>query len=75
MPGREFVDLGKIASIEKDHKEVEEAKRGDSVAMKVRGQGRRGEREEEWIWKAEGVCCEDHSAREVREGRTQCWLM
>ena len=29
------VDLGRIASLEKDHKAVEVAKKGDTVAMKI----------------------------------------
>lgn len=30
-----FVDLGKIASLELNHKPVDQAKKGDSVAMKI----------------------------------------
>lgn len=29
------VDLGRIASLEKDHKPVDTARRGDAVAMKI----------------------------------------
>lgn len=37
VPGREFIDIGKIASIEKDHKVVDVATKGQAVAMKIVG--------------------------------------
>ncbi|CAI7893108.1 unnamed protein product [Closterium sp. NIES-53] len=37
VPGREFIDIGKIASMEKDHKMVDTAKKGQAVAMKIVG--------------------------------------
>lgn len=36
VPSREFIEIGKIASIEVNHKEVNTAKKGQAVAMKVR---------------------------------------
>lgn len=36
MPNKEFISIGKIASIEKDHKVVDSATKGQAVAMKVR---------------------------------------
>ena len=35
VPSRGGVDLGRIASLEKDHKAVTEARKGDAVAMKI----------------------------------------
>ncbi|KDD76282.1 hypothetical protein H632_c285p0, partial [Helicosporidium sp. ATCC 50920] len=35
VPSQGGIDLGKIASMEKDHKPVEVARKGDSVAMKI----------------------------------------
>lgn len=35
IPSQGFIDIGKIASMEKDHKVVEVAKKGQAVAMKV----------------------------------------
>lgn len=35
VPSRGGVDLGRIASLEKDHKPVDTARRGDAVAMKI----------------------------------------
>ncbi|GJP72381.1 hypothetical protein CLOP_g3120, partial [Closterium sp. NIES-67] len=37
VPGREFIDIGKIASMEKDHKMVDTARKGQAVAMKIVG--------------------------------------
>jgi len=36
VPNKEFIGIGKIASIEKDHKVVDSATKGQAVAMKVR---------------------------------------
>jgi translation initiation factor 5B len=35
VPGREFIDIGRIASIENNHKPVDYAKKGNKVAIKV----------------------------------------
>eukprot|EP01018_Ginkgo_biloba_P018760 Gb_28583 [translate_table: standard] len=37
VPSREYVDIGKIASIEVNHKAVDSAKKGQKVAMKIIG--------------------------------------
>ncbi|XP_010471841.1 PREDICTED: eukaryotic translation initiation factor 5B-like isoform X1 [Camelina sativa] len=37
VPGREFIDIGRIASIENNHKPVDYAKKGDKVAIKIVG--------------------------------------
>ena len=36
IPSREFIDIGRIASIENNHKPVDYAKKGQKVAIKVR---------------------------------------
>ena len=35
IPSREFIDIGRIASIENNHKPVDYAKKGQKVAIKV----------------------------------------
>ncbi|KAJ4909196.1 eukaryotic translation initiation factor 2 (eIF-2) family protein [Raphanus sativus] len=35
VPSREFVDIGRIASIENNHKPVDYAKKGTQVAIKI----------------------------------------
>ncbi|OAP16780.1 hypothetical protein AXX17_AT1G71230 [Arabidopsis thaliana] len=35
VPGREFTDIGRIASIENNHKPVDYAEKGDEVAIKI----------------------------------------
>ncbi|KAF8106896.1 hypothetical protein N665_0130s0063 [Sinapis alba] len=35
VPGREFIDIGRIASIENNHKPVDYAKKGHKVAIKI----------------------------------------
>ncbi|KAL1189991.1 Translation initiation factor IF-2, chloroplastic [Cardamine amara subsp. amara] len=35
VPGREFIDIGRIASIENNHKPVDYAKKGSKVAIKI----------------------------------------
>ncbi|ESQ27439.1 hypothetical protein EUTSA_v10018018mg [Eutrema salsugineum] len=35
VPGREFIDIGRIASIENNHKPVDYAKKGNKVAIKI----------------------------------------
>lgn len=35
IPTQGFLDLGRIASLELNHKPVDSAKRGDTVAMKI----------------------------------------
>lgn len=35
IPAREFIDIGKVASIEINHKQVEVATKGQKVAIKV----------------------------------------
>jgi translation initiation factor IF-2 len=45
VPTKEGIDLGRIASMELNHKAVDTARAGQSVAMKIegaRGGGRRG---------------------------------
>ncbi|AAF04442.1 putative translation initiation factor IF-2; 73082-68138 [Arabidopsis thaliana] len=37
VPGREFIDIGRIASIENNHKPVDYAKKGNKVAIKIVG--------------------------------------
>lgn len=37
IPQREFIDIGRIASIENNHKPVDSAKKGQKVAMKIVG--------------------------------------
>ncbi|XP_042008653.1 eukaryotic translation initiation factor 5B-like [Salvia splendens] len=37
VPGREFVDIGRIASIENNHRPVDYAKKGQKVAIKIIG--------------------------------------
>lgn len=37
IPGREFIDIGRIASIENNHKPVDIAKKGSKVAIKIHG--------------------------------------
>ncbi|XP_073136066.1 uncharacterized protein [Henckelia pumila] len=37
VPQREFIDIGRISSIEKDHKPVDYAKKGQKVAIKIIG--------------------------------------
>ncbi|XP_047162714.1 eukaryotic translation initiation factor 5B [Vigna umbellata] len=37
IPSREFIDIGRIASIENNHKPVEYAKKGQKVAIKIVG--------------------------------------
>ena len=38
IPSRGFIDIGRIASIEINHKQVDVAKKGQQVAIKVRSQ-------------------------------------
>jgi translation initiation factor 5B len=35
IPSQEFIDIGRIASIENNHKPVDYAKKGQKVAIKV----------------------------------------
>lgn len=35
IPQREFIDIGRIASIENNHKPVDYAKKGQKIAIKV----------------------------------------
>jgi translation initiation factor 5B len=35
IPSKEFIDIGKIASIEINHKQVDTATKGQKVAIKV----------------------------------------
>ncbi|XP_019083407.1 PREDICTED: eukaryotic translation initiation factor 5B-like [Camelina sativa] len=37
VPGREFIDIGRIASIENNHKPVDYARKGNKVAIKIVG--------------------------------------
>ncbi|CAL9240921.1 unnamed protein product [Arabidopsis halleri] len=37
VPGREFIDIGRIASIENNHRPVDYAKKGNKVAIKIVG--------------------------------------
>ncbi|KAH9317771.1 hypothetical protein KI387_019540, partial [Taxus chinensis] len=58
VPSKDFIDIGKIASIEINHKAVEMAKKGEKVAMKIIGSnadeaqkmfGRHFEMEDEFV--------------------------
>ncbi|MCH93235.1 eukaryotic translation initiation factor 5B-like, partial [Trifolium medium] len=37
IPSQEFIDIGRIASIENNHKPVDYAKKGQKVAIKIVG--------------------------------------
>lgn len=37
IPSKDFMEIGRIESIEMNHKQVEVAKKGKNVAVKVKG--------------------------------------
>ncbi|KAL5714108.1 hypothetical protein ACHQM5_016113 [Ranunculus cassubicifolius] len=82
IPSREYIDIGRIASIEVNHKQVDIAKKGQKVAIKITCSnpeeqqkmfGRHFEMEDEMYGHFEmyGLPC-PHTGRRAREYRIEC---